>query len=180
MLSAWNPVCQIMACSKFLWASYKPLKNGACSRNTGRAITAAALTRCFALAWWSPASSSPPLPQHHFGFPEGPEIAAPPTCTSGILHYPLCLASALVSVLTLREHLFPLRSVVYPRLLASGFPPWQQKCPSLSPLSDCPQGVCGLPFAVKQSGDSEEAENSGKKKILTENYQVTDECSWCD
>lgn len=44
MLSGWNAVCQIIACSKFLWASYKPLKNGAYNRNTRRAITAAALT----------------------------------------------------------------------------------------------------------------------------------------
>lgn len=44
MLSGWNPVRQIIACSKFLWVSYKPLKNGAYNRNTGRAITTAALT----------------------------------------------------------------------------------------------------------------------------------------
>lgn len=122
MLSAWNPVCQIMACSKFLWASYKPLKNGACSRNSGRAITAAALKCCFALAWWRPASSPPPpLPQHHFGFPEGlveplKWLHLPPLGTQVCLSIMSCpllwfLCSPLGNI-----HL-PIRPVVYPVVL---------------------------------------------------------------
>lgn len=123
MLSAWNPVCQIMACSKFLWASYKPLKNGACSRNTGRATTAAALTCYFALAWWSPASSPPPLPQQHFGFSEGLveslkwlHLPPPSLGTGTLLSMGSCSLLWFLCSPSGNIHL-PLRSVVYPVVL---------------------------------------------------------------
>lgn len=124
MLSAWNPVCQIMACSKFLRASYKPLKNGACSRNTARTITAAALTCCFALVWWSPASSPPPLPQHHSGFPEG--LAESRKWLHFHLHLwalELCITHAVCCPLLWflcspsGNTSLPLRSVLYPVVL---------------------------------------------------------------